>query len=259
MKIIKEKTVAFTGAETLRTSDKNEDKNLENVIRTELSFVFADLYLEGKDIYIGSISTEFEMIFAEALLEYKKERPGVRLFVIDEAGRNILSPAHKRRFKSICESADKVDRINGSDNVTCAEALFLRNNFMLNHSSEIVTYSTEKESLKIIEEAERKGLPVLNLYDALEDYFALDSEVKSFLQHYTKVPNMRYGREGILLEGCNRPFPVEFNLIDKVESNECCLIFTLKNNIVITKSIISENCMIETIDGKPLSSKQKWL
>lgn len=70
---------------------------------------------------------------------------------------------------------------------------------------------------------------------------------------------MRYGREGVIFQGHKQPFPISFEQIEKVENERGRLIFTLKNDTVIEKSLISDDCWIRSLGGEPLFCGPKWL
>jgi hypothetical protein len=131
---------------------------------------------------------------------------------------------------------------------------------MVDNCCEVIAYSNGDGSgtLYTIDRATKNNINVLNLYDELAEYFAIDCDVKRFLQEHTRVPDMKYGREGVIFSGNNQPFPVNFEQINTVESKRGRLIFTLKNDTVIGKSLFSEDCWIRSFGGEPLTNSSKW-
>ncbi len=232
MKIIKEKTVAFVGSGDLAALRNATDRNLENVIRTELLFVIEELYKDGKDTFLSALSSEFEMLAAETVLEYAGAQKGINLYAVRESS---MSGKENMpiRYKRILEAA------SGCLVVPEKEV----HDFFIENSSEIVAYGSGKP--EILEQAERSGVEAWNMYDELEGYFSIESPVKQFLQAYPKVSSFRYGREGLIFRGHNRPFPVSFAEITGVERQDDLLYFKLRDGMVIMASLVSDSCYVK--------------
>lgn len=261
MEIIKEKTVAFTGNRTLTTSNGQPDSNLENVIRTELYYLLEELYLEGKNTFLCGMAVGFDMLVAESVLDLKEKHSDVKLYaIIPFVGQeNRFSHQDKIRYKQLCEAADERHVIWSHDYSRLS--YLKRNDFMVDNCSELIAYSNGNGSgtLYTIDRATKNNISVLNIYDELAEYFAIDCDVKRFLQNHTHVLGMRYGRDGVIFKGHGQPFPVNFTQIKAVENKRGRLLFTLENDTVIEKSLFSEDCWIRSLGGESLFCGHKWL
>ncbi len=239
MKIIKEKAVAFIGNCNLTTPKNVPDRNLENVIRTELFYVIEELYNEGKTIFLSEARCGFEMLAAEVVLEYAHSYPKVQLYAVVSSVKQQVDYSYKDqlRYKRILEKAtSRVTLDNFSQ----------RTNFLVENTSEVVVYGNSEEPIMkhLLEKAEREDVEVWNMYDGIEDYFFIQSPVKRFLQEYPDAPSFKYGREGLIFRGNNQPFPVSFSDITHVERKNNRLCFTLKDGMVIMASLLSDDCYV---------------
>lgn len=228
MKIKKKKTVAFAGSGDWTTRQNASDRNLENVLRTELFYVVEELYKEGKDTFLSALRNGFEIVAAEAVLEYAMTHEDIRLYAVTEDYVNI-SLRHKR----ILEAASGRLVVSEKEVYT----------FFIENSSEIVAYGSGK--MPILEQAEQSGIEAWNMYEEIKGYFSIQSPVKQFLQDYPEVSSFRYGREGVIFRGHNQPFPVTFAEITRVEREDDLLHFTLRDGMVIMASLISESCYVK--------------
>lgn len=228
MKIKKEKTVAFAGSGDWATRQNASDRNLENVLRTELFYVVEELYKEGKDTFLTALRNGFEIVAAEAVLEYAGGHEDIRLYAVTEDYVNVAL-----RHKRILEAA--------SGRLVVPEKEV--HGFLIENSSEIVAYGRGK--MPILEQAEQSGVEAWNMYEELEGYFSIESPMKQFLQDYPKVSSFRYGREGVIFNGHNQPFPVAFAEITGVERQDDLLHFTLRDGMVIMASLISDSCYVK--------------
>lgn len=236
MKIIKEKAVAFVGNGDLITPDNVPDRNLENVIRTELFYVIEELYNEGKTIFLSEARSGFEMLAAEVVLEYAQSYPKVQLYAVISSEKQQADYSYKDqlRYKRILEKA--------TSRITLDEFSH-RTDFL---ASEVVVYGNSEEPIMkhLLERAEKEGVEIWNMYDGIEDYFSIQSPVKQFLQEYPDVPSFKYGREGLIFRGNNQPFPVPFSDITHVERKNNRLCFTLRDGMVIMASLLSDDCYV---------------
>lgn len=232
MKIIKEKAVAFVGSGDLAALRNATDRNLENVVRTELLFVIEELYKDGKDIFLSALRNGFEMVAAEAVLEYAGAHKGINLYAVRESSMSGQEDMPVR-YKRILEAASSCLIVPDNE----------IHDFFIENSSEIVAYGSGKP--EILEQVERSGVEAWNMYDELEGYFSIESPVKQFLQVYPEVSSFRYGREGVIFRGHNRPFPVSFAEITEVERQDDLLYFRLKDGMVIMASLVSDSCYVK--------------
>lgn len=228
MKINKEKTVAFVGIGDLAALRNASDRNLENVLRTELLFVIEELYQEGKDTFLSALSSGFEMLAAEAVLEYARTHKGISLYAVRESSMSGKEPV---RYNRILEAA--------SGRLVAREKDVY--DFVIENSSEVIVYGEPE----ILEQAERSGVEAWNMYEELKGYFSIQSPVKQFLQDYPMVSSFRYGREGVIFRGYHQPFPVAFGAIKSVERQDDLLHFRLRDGMVILASLVSDSCYVQ--------------
>nr|DAE88219.1 MAG TPA: YspA [Caudoviricetes sp.] len=236
MKIIKEKVVAFVGNGDLITPDNVPDRNLENVIRTELLYVIEELYNEGKTVFLSGLNSDFGMLVAEVVLKYAQSHPGAQLYAVISSEKQQTDYSYKDqlRYKRILEKATGCVTLDEFAHRTDFQA------------SEIVVYGNCEEPIMkhLLKRAEKEGVEIWNMYDGIEDYFSIQSPVKQFLQEYPDVPSFKYGREGLIFRGNNQPFPVPFSDITHVERKNNRLCFTLRDGMVIMASLLSDDCYV---------------
>lgn len=228
MKLIKEKTAAFVGSGHLASPQNASDRNLENVIRTELWYVIEELHQEGKTTFLSALSSGFGMLAAEVVLEFAGTHEEVALYVVTD-GKMDMSVGHQQILEAV------------SGHVLVAEKGV--RDFILENSSEIVVYGSDETF--IMKQTEGRGVEAWNMYDEIKDYFSIQSPVKRFLQNYPKVSSFRYGREGVIFRGHHQPFPVAFAEISKVERQDDWLYFTLRDGMVIMASLFLESCYVK--------------
>jgi uncharacterized phage-like protein YoqJ len=239
MKIIKEKAVAFVGNGDLITSDNVPDRNLENVIRTELLYVIEELYNEGKTVFLSGLNSDFGMLVAEVVLKYAQSHPGAQLYAVISSKKQFAE--RRLRYERILNAATGCVVLDGeAGNDTFSRRI----DFLVENSSEIVVYGNSEEAI-IKQILGKEDVEAWNMYDELEDYFSIQSPVKQFLQDYVDVPSFKYGREGLIFQGNNQPFPVPFSDITQVERRNNRLCFTLRDGMVIMASLLSDDCSVK--------------
>lgn len=247
MEIIKENTVAFTGNRNLTTLDGHLDRNLENVIRTELYYLIESYYKQGKDTYLNGGAVGFDMMAAEVVLELKKRYPSIRLItVIPFMGQELrYSPSDKERYKHIFEASDSYVLIWEGGYSTAA--YHKRNDYLIANSSTIIAYSNGigKGTKSTVEKAQKRGMPVVNLFYELQGYFTIKNSAKTYLQRFTDMPSIRYFRDGVIFNSDNDPLRVNFAQIENVELVIDVLRFTLKNGTKIYASSLIDHAEIE--------------
>lgn len=261
MEIVKEKTIAFTGDSVLTTPTGAPDHNLENVVRTELYYVLEECCNEGKDTFLCGMDPGFDLLAAEVVSELKKSYSDIKLYaIIPFTGQEDEYDSEEKILCRRIDEATDGKRVIWSEYCGVLSSL-KRNDFMIENSSEIIAYRNNNApgAYYTVYKARKKNMDVLNLYDELLEYFTIDCEAKRFLQDYTKIPGMSYGREGVIFRGDRQPFPVGFEQINHIENRRGRLVFTLKNDTVIEKSQISDDCWVRSLDGEPLFCAPKWL
>lgn len=248
MEIAKEKTVAFTGNRLLTASDNRHDANLENVIRTELSFCLEECYQEGKNVYICGMAIGWDMLCAEEVLKLKTKYPDIVLIAaIPFMGQELMySLKDKQRYKRIYEAADHREFI--TDRGYDKDAYHKRNDWMIANSSELIAYDSGKPrsgTASTVRKALIAGLEVLNMFDELRSYFITTHHAKRYLQNFPHVTSFRYGRDGVIFDGDNQPFPVNFEQISNVRQDGAFLKFELNNGVKYVASLTSGTCLID--------------
>lgn len=239
MNNIVNQTVAFIGDEVFKTPDDSSDENLTNVVRTELQFVIEELYKEGKSVFLTAISPGFDMLAAEVIMESAEKFLSIELHaVIPYPGHELrYSDADQLRYKRIYEAA--TSHLHICDEY-CEDADKRTTEYLVANSSEVVLFHREANS--VIEEL--VGEKAVNMYEELNSYFATNSPVKTFLQDYPNVPSFRYGREGVVFEGHNQPFPISFEQIAKIVREGDTLHFFLLGGLEISASLTINDCRV---------------
>lgn len=246
MELNKETTVAFIGNKIFNTPNNIPDSNLENVIRTELQFIINDLINEGKHIFLTGMEPGFDMLAAEVVLEYAKRCSSVELYAVIPFARHeqCYSDVDRIRYTRIYEGAANHIYINKGD--YSEESNAMRTEFMLTNSSEVIVYDSGSDPL-IKELTETMGNNAWNMYDELLVYFDNQSPVKKYLQDYPDVFSFQYGREGLIFDGNNQPFPIHFDQIEKIERSNDSLCFFLNDGLKIIASLNADECNIAPI------------
>lgn len=192
MRKIANNTVAFIGDKILMTPNGSPDNNLISVIRTELQLVIDDLYKDGKKYFLTGLGQGFDILAAEVVLECAKKYPSIELHaVIPYPGHELCySDADKVRYKRLYEASTKRIYLNEWFN---EEAFAQQVEYMVSESSEVVLFCKElnPDVEKLV------GNKAWNMYEELEEYFAIQSPIKEFLQNYPNVTSFRYGRKGL--------------------------------------------------------------
>lgn len=241
MKIIKEKAVAFVGNCNLTTPKNVPDRNLENVIRTELLYVIGELCNEGKTVFLSVLDSDFGILAAEVVLEYAQSHPGAQLYAVIPSKKQYAE--RRLRYERILNAATGcvvLDEEAGNDTFS------RKIDFLVGNCSEVVVYGNSEEAIikQILGRTEKEDVEAWNMYEELEDYFSIQSPVKRYLQDYVDVPSFKYGREGLIFQGNNQPFPVLFSDITHVERKNNRLCFTLRDGMVIMASLLSDDCYV---------------
>lgn len=250
----KKQTIAFTGNRELTTPNGHIDRNLENVIRTELHFILEDCYKEGFRYFLSGMAWGFDLMAAQAVLDLKEQYPDIKLIAVIpfENQEGKFSDANKILYCNVLNSADNQIIINSTGYSNAA--YHKRNDYLIDNASEIIAYcNTDIKTtrgkghgaLTTIKKAEDKGLFVMNLYQELADYFSLKSQVKQYLQRYTHIKSFRYNSKGLVFKGDNRPHFLYFEEISEVTLNGMFLEFLVDNGVTYQASIWNEECFVQ--------------
>lgn len=247
MKIIKEKTVAFTGYRTSKMFNGVSDANLINVIITEAFIVVKELHEKGYTTFLTGMSEGFDLIAAETVLKLKESCPDVQLVaVIPFRGQEKqYSVKDKLTYAHVLKYADHCELLAGEyiDN----DQYLRRNVFLLEHSSHLVCYYDGQRggTMYTVNRAEKSGMPITNMITILSDYMANISPIKKALEHYAHIQAFKFCKEGVMLcPSDDEPMIITFEQIEKVESNKGVLLITLDNGIIIEAHLILDDCKV---------------
>lgn len=205
MEIQKEKTIAFIGCSTTEILSGRDDRNLLNVVSTELYLIVASLYKQGFRIFLSDMSDGFATMAAEAVQQFKYEKEDIQLVAVQ--------PAQDRNL----------------------------NDYMLANCSQMLCYDDGRNDA-FYHRAEKEGVSVINVFTLLSDYFANNSPAKQALQPFDNIDGFRYCKEGILL--CylygEKPVIAPFENIKYVEQRGDKLYVTLTNQLEVDADILIE-------------------
>lgn len=205
MEIQKEKTIAFIGCSTTEILSGRDDRNLLNVVSTELYLIVASLYKQGFRIFLSDMSDGFATMAAEAVQQFKYEKEDIQLVAVQ--------PAPDRNL----------------------------NDYMLANCSQMLCYDDGRNDA-FYHRAEKEGASVINVFTLLSDYFANNSPAKQALQPFENIDGFRYCKEGILL--CylygEKPVIAPFENIKYVEQRGEKLYVTLTNQLEVDADILTE-------------------
>lgn len=164
MKIIKEKTVAFTGyrAEKLRPS--NSDPEFLKSLAAELEITVLGLYEKGYDTFLSGMCDGFDMLAAEVVLRLRRHFPRMNLIpVIPFQGQELsFCQTDKERYRIIYELSP--EPILMSDNYHRG-VYHRRNDFLIEHASMVVCYFDGKPggTMYTVNFGKMKNIPIINL------------------------------------------------------------------------------------------------
>lgn len=240
MKIIKEKTAAFTSRKTKEILGASVDPNLPNVIDTETYFSILSLCEKGYSTFLAGISKEDDLMPAEAVLKAKRKYPEITLItVVPFPGHESnYSIDYKRIYHDVYHAAS--DRIVISD--AYHDGVFTAlNNFLIDSSSHLVCYCANrcKKSLAL-DCSNQKRVPVTNVRELISDYLCDNSYVKRALQQYHWVKHITFAWNRIILNSdSEEQIELLYAKIRHVCTANAKLHITLSNNVVYSISTIS--------------------
>lgn len=179
MKFAKEKSVAFTGyreSKMLKSSSRQpilkalfgESKQAKlNKIADATYQAIEGLYKQGFRYYYSGVSSGFDMIAALAVLELRNKYSDVKLIaVVPFVGQDDrYTPQDKFTYKQILEQADEV--VIMSDRYIENAQYLKRNDYMLEHSSQLVCYYDGQRggSMYTYNRAVKYGYDIINICD----------------------------------------------------------------------------------------------
>lgn len=243
MEIPKEKTIAFLGCRIEEIQYFHTDKNLKNVLYTELGRVIADLYKQGYTHYCSEMTVGIGMLTANAVLDFKVEHPEICFVAVIPCGgqQEDYSIFDRNDYNTICKEADEVVILDES--CICKKQTPKHNDYLLEHCSAVVCYhnGNNPETMHAYNRAVQMGLPIINLHERLSDYFANTSKAKKALQPYSHAAGFNYCKEGILLPRTNEPpLIITFEEIKALKNKEEILCVTLQNGTEVQTCLFSD-------------------
>ena len=122
------------------------------------------LYSEGIDAFYAGGAVGFDMLAAEAVIRFRKKRPGVRLILALPCKNQTRrwKPEAVERYEAILNAANKAIFVSEEYDYACMRR---RNEYMVNRSSVCVCYLTQKKggTAYTVSYAAKKGLRIINL------------------------------------------------------------------------------------------------
>ena len=117
------------------------------------------LYSEGIDAFYAGGALGFDTLAAEAVIRFRKKRPGVRLILALPCKNQTRrwKPEALERYEAILNAANKAIFVSEEYDYACMRR---RNEYMVNRSSVCVCYLTQKKggTAYTVSYAAKKGL-----------------------------------------------------------------------------------------------------
>lgn len=247
MELRKDKTVAFTGYRSQKIKHFIEDKNLVNVITTEVYRTVQSLYEQGFNAFLTGGSDGFDLIAANAVLRLKQEKSDISLVVVApfKGQEEQYSAVDKKSYNYICECADAT--VTLAEKQTDKEQYLRRNDYLLANSSVVVCYYDGQRSgtMYTYNRAKNEGHIIINICEMLSDYFNNNSVAKRSFQRYNQMDGYYYCKEGIMLVRLNdKPLIIAFEQIVEVENKLGVLHIVLNNGIQLRAPLFSDDCQV---------------
>ena len=150
----RDKTVAFTGHRTYK------GERMEALRQTIL-----ELHNDGYDTFLCGMAIGFDMAAAECVLELRRQIPALRLVCIIpfEGQQERFSAVERERFQRIVAMANQSITLLPKYDI---RAYHNRNDFLVAHSSVIVTYFTGEPggTAYTVKKGVKEGRQLLNIY-----------------------------------------------------------------------------------------------
>lgn len=164
MKFNRLHTVSFTGYRLDKLLTLSDDINFIQQINDALISSITQLIEQGYITFLTGMSDGFDLMAAQSVLKLKTSYPQIQLiaaipFVNQEVK---YSPQDKKLYKEVLSLVD--NSVTFADHFSKG-AYFLRNNFLVDNSSVLVTYFTGlKGGTKYTyDRASKTGLRIINL------------------------------------------------------------------------------------------------
>lgn len=258
MNILKEKTVAFTGYRTGKILSGTNDSNLLNVIAVQTHKVVLSLCKKGFIRFLCGMAEGFDLIAAEAVLKAQKEFPQIELIaVIPFMGQELsYSKQDKERYHELYHKA--ADRVFVSDSYH-DKAFHHRNDFMLNHCSQLVCYYDGQRSgtMYTYNRAEKRQIPIINIRLLILDYLYPDTPVREKLKQFHFLKHVTFAKDSVILSGIDES-EIPYDNIETVENIAANMCLTLRNGTVYKVSTVSDSWRVSLPQENPSPLMLLW-
>ncbi len=170
MKIVKEKTIAFTGNRSLTSRNGNQGTALKMIICDHLYAMLEREYLEnGINTMLCGMALGFDTIAALVTVQLKRKYKDIRFIaVVPFAGQEAkFSDKDIKVYQHLLVEADEIITI--SDTFS-NQAYHDRNDFLIEHASKMYAYHNGKPRSgtgSTIRKAHKQGVEVVNLYEII--------------------------------------------------------------------------------------------
>lgn len=167
MDINKSTTVAFTGYPTSLITYFKNDPNLLTAISEKVEIIIRRLYQCGYTTFLSGMEEGFDTIASEAVLKLKQELPEIRLIAVIP----FMEREPPQNYNpSTYHGTDKVIYTSDADH---PKVIFMRNKYLFANCSHVVCYydGQHGDTERVVNDAVRLKLPIVNIYEELSDYF----------------------------------------------------------------------------------------
>ena len=168
MIIDKDKTVAFTGYREDKIKISTNNPDICHIIKIKLREKLLDLYNNGYTTFLSGMAEGFDMIAADVVLDLKKEYSDIALVsVIPFTGQTLsFTPQQTEHHNDILNNCDS--KIILYEHYFKG-VFFLRNDFLINNCSYLVTYyDGQKGGTQYTNGKAKKNLiPIINICEEI--------------------------------------------------------------------------------------------
>lgn len=247
MELQKDQTVTFTGYRSQEIQHLTEDKNLVNVITTEVYRTVKLFYEQGYNTFLTGGSEGFDLVAANAVLQLKRVNTDIQLVMVAPfiGQEQRYSAVDKMSYRYIWERADAT--------VVLAEAYtdkgqyLRRNDYLVDNSTAMICYydGLAGNTKYTHDRAQDAGHNSINICGMLYEYFANESLAKQAFQPYSRIQGFCYCKEGILIHRRDdEPLIIAFEQIAEVESKCGVLHIVMGNGLQLRASLLSNDCQV---------------
>ena len=161
------KTCFFAGHRPYKfTYAPDEEETFINTLTNTISDTILEAINNGYDTFLCGGTIGFDIMCAEAVVNFKKEYPHIRLICMlpFENHHDTFPNEWQRRFVNILDSCDFIDYVSQEYSIGC---YYDRNQNMINSSSKMITYFDGKGggTARVVAAAQVAKLEITNLYE----------------------------------------------------------------------------------------------